>query len=97
LKSEKLMGKFQEIYDDPRWPAARQAAIIKTNGLCAICLAKKIYKPGKEVDHIQELTEENKTDWNIAFNPDNLQYVCTDCHNEKHDRSIGLQSFINPL
>ncbi|WP_412760916.1 HNH endonuclease [Paenibacillus validus] len=53
-------------------------------------------KKGKDVDHIIELTDDNKHDWNIAYNPDNLQYLCTDCHNHKHDRSNGLQIFLTP-
>ena len=90
------MGRFKEIYDDPQWEPARQEAIRRANGLCVTCFKRGIIKPGKEVDHIVELTEENKDDWYIAFNPNNLEYKCTDCHNEKHERSIGLQKFLIP-
>lgn len=91
------MARFPEVYADSRWPPARQAVIIRAKGLCEQCLKRKIYKSGREVDHIEELTEENKDDWNIAYNPDNLQYLCTDCHNNKHSRSIGIQDFITPV
>lgn len=90
------MAKFPEVYKNPQWNPARKECIRRANGLCEDCKSRGRIKPGKEVDHIIELTEENKDDWNIAFNPDNLQYLCSDCHNEKHDRSIGLQKFLTP-
>ncbi|RED54786.1 HNH endonuclease [Cohnella lupini] len=90
------MARHPEIYAAPEWERARQYVILQDNGLCRICKALGKVKSGKEVDHIIELTNENKHDWNIAYNPDNLQYLCTDCHNNKHERSIGLQNFIVP-
>ncbi|NJD02656.1 MAG: HNH endonuclease [Ruminiclostridium sp.] len=90
------MARFPEVYQDPQWEPARQECIRRANGLCQECMRKKKIKPGKEVDHIIELTEDNKTDWDIAYNPDNLQYLCTDHHNHKHNRSNGLQDFLIP-
>lgn len=90
------MARHSEIYGDPEWERVRRHVIARANGLCEFCKEKGRIKPGKEVDHIVELTDENKTDWYIAFNPENLQYLCSDCHNEKHDRSIGLQRFLTP-
>lgn len=90
------MARFPEVYRDPQWEPARQACISKALGLCEECKHKGKVKAGKEVDHIIELTEGNKNDWNIAYNPENLQYLCSDCHNHKHSRSIGLQNFLNP-
>jgi len=103
------MARFPEVYNDPRWEPARQAVIIRDKGLCQECRRKGIYKPcptgkngkkrksGIQVHHIIELTEENKTDWNIAFNPNNLEVRCDDCHQHQHGRSIGLQSFTQPV
>lgn len=90
------MARFPEIYASPEWERSRQYVIARANGLCECCKEKGRIKPGKEVDHIEELTEENKDDWYVAYNPDNLQYLCSDCHNNKHDRSIGLQKFLTP-
>lgn len=89
------MARFPEVYEKREWKKARKTVIQRANGLCERCFPKAI-KQGKEVDHIVELTEENKNDWNIAYNPDNLQLLCTDCHNDKHERSIGLQKFLAP-
>jgi 5-methylcytosine-specific restriction endonuclease McrA len=92
-----IMARHSEIYKDPQWEKVRQYVIARANGLCEMCKAKGIIKPGREVDHIVELTDGNKRDWDVAYNPDNLQLLCGDCHNDKHDRSIGLQKFIAPV
>lgn len=91
------MARHPEIYASSDWEPARQAAILKAEGRCEHCKRKGKVKPGKEVDHIIELTDDNKHDWNIAYNPDNLQYLCSDCHNHKHGRSIGLRDFVTPI
>ena len=67
------MARHPEIYKTKEWERARRFVIVRANGLCEQCRPK--VKPGKEVDHIIELTDENKHDWNIAYNPDNLQYL----------------------
>lgn len=90
------MARHAEIYQTSEWKKVRKFVIIRANGLCEECFAKDIIKKGKEVDHIEELTDENKSNWDIAYNPINLKLLCTDCHNHKHDRSIGLQNFITP-
>lgn len=90
------MARHPEIYATAEWSRVRRYVISRADGLCESCIRDKKVKPGKEVDHIIELTDNNKHDWNIAYNPENLQYLCSDCHNHKHDRSIGLQNFLFP-
>jgi len=90
------MARHPEIYKTKEWEQARTYVIVRANGMCELCRAKGKIAKGKEVDHIIELTEENKHDWNIAYNTDNLRLLCSDCHNDRHDRSIGLQKFLIP-
>ncbi len=90
------MARHPEIYAHPEWKKVRRFAVSRANGLCEACKKKGKVTKGREVDHIIELTDTNKHDWNIAYNPSNLQLLCPDCHNHKHDRSIGLQSFLSP-
>lgn len=90
------MARHPEIYASKEWQPARLFVIARANGLCEFCSKKGIVNPGKEVDHIEELTDENKHDWNIAYNPENLRLLCSSCHNHKHKRSNGLQDFIEP-
>ena len=91
------MARHSEIYKTAEWESVRSYVIVRANGLCEKCRGKGIIKPGKEVDHIIELTDANKHDWNIAYNSDNLRLVCNDCHQHKHGRSNGLQDFIKPI
>jgi 5-methylcytosine-specific restriction endonuclease McrA len=90
------MARHPEIYASSAWEKARRVCIVKADGLCEECRKKGRVRKGREVDHIIELTDENKKDWNIAYNPENLQLLCSDCHNHKHARSIGLQNFLIP-
>lgn len=91
------MARHPEIYATAEWRKARRYVIARDNGCCVLCTLLGLHKAGKEVDHIIELTDENKHDWNIAYNPINLRYLCTDCHNHKSGRSIGLQDFLVPV
>lgn len=90
------MARYRNIYKKPEWRKVRSIVIVRANGLCERCKRKGKIVKGKEVHHIKWLTDDNKDDWDIAYNPDNLILLCSDCHNEEHDRSIGLQRFINP-
>ena len=96
IHREKGMARHSEIYKDPEWESSRQYVISRADGLCENCRSRSIIRPGKEVDHIIELTDANKNDWDIAYNSENLMYLCSDCHNHKHERSIGLQNFTIP-
>lgn len=92
------MARFKEVYDDPRWEPARRYVIARDQGLCVICKARGLIRSGNQVDHIIELTEENKGDPDIAYNPDNLRTLCVDCHNLRHGRGDNeLKNFIEPL
>lgn len=91
-----VMARHSEIYKSKEWASVRAHVISKANGLCEKCKAKGKIKKGKEVHHKVWLTDDNKTDWDITYNPNNLIYLCSDCHNDEHDRSIGIQQFIIP-
>ena len=56
---------------------------------CAMC-GKVLLKPRDiQVDHINELTDDNFMDRMVSLNPDNVQILCIDCHNKKHERFQG--------
>jgi len=90
------MAQYPEVYKDKRWKPARKTVITRSNGLCERCKLKGKIKAGKIVHHKIWLNDDNKSDWNIAYNPKNLEYVCNDCHEDIHDRSTGLQKFLIP-
>lgn len=72
------------FYKSKAWKQCRAAYISKCGGLCEMCLAKGIYKPGYIVHHKIYLTEDNYKDPSIALNSENLIYVCEPCHNTIH-------------
>jgi len=87
------MARHPEIYASAEWRKVRRFVIARANGLCEECTKQGRIEAGKEVDHIIELSDDNKHDWNIAYNPDNLQLLCAACHNVKHGRCTGLHFF----
>jgi len=95
-EGNKSMARFPDVYASREWKQVRRYIISRAYGLCERCKRNGKVRAGKEVHHKIALTEENKTDWSIAFNPSNLELLCSDCHNDTHDRSIGLQAFTTP-
>lgn len=92
------MARYPEIYSKAQWRTARRAALVRDNGLCQECLKKGIVKPGTEVHHVTELSDDNKHDWNIAYNIDNLVTLCMECHSNIHNGvDTGLVNFIKPV
>ena len=92
------VARFPEVYQDPRWEPCRQYVLARDMGLCQWCKAKGLTRAGNEIDHIVELTAENKGDPNIAFNPNNCRTMCHDCHNARHGRNgSGLSEFLKPV
>ena len=74
-------SKLERFYRSDEWHLARAIKICNCNGLCEIC-----GKPGKEVHHKIHLTIYNVDDPMVSLNQDNLQLLCTDCHNKQHHR-----------
>lgn len=91
------MARFSQVYKSPEWEPARQFVIARAQGLCEECMRHGRIEAGKEVHHIVELTEENWRNWDIAYNPDNLELLCADCHNSQHGRCSGLSAFVEPV
>lgn len=75
LKHTTLAKKF---YKSIAWQKCRASYIQTVFGLCEHCS-----KPGYIVDHIEEINIDNIHDPNITLNHENLQYLCTSCHNKK--------------
>ena len=72
---------INRFYRSSAWLLARQQKIASCNGRCEMCGAI-----GEEVHHKIPLTADNINDVNITLNPDNLIYLCKDCHNKEHHR-----------
>ena len=72
------------FYKSAAWKNCRATYAAYRHGLCEICLARGIYKPGEIVHHKVHLTPENINDPTVTLSWDHLQLVCRDCHAELH-------------
>ena len=81
-------NKLRKFYKSDKWHSARHKVIARANGLCERC-----GKVGEEVHHKIYLTPTNVDDPSISTNPDNLIYLCKDCHNKEHERFSDKKEF----
>ena len=96
-RSSAMRRPWRRVYKTAEWQRVRELVIQRANGLCEECLRQGRIEAGEEVDHIVPLDETNWRDWGVAYNPDNLQLLCRDCHNVKHGRVSSLQQFVEPV
>lgn len=78
------------FYDSTEWKLFRERLIIDRTdpeeGIrCEQC-NKNIFNDKKELHHKIRLTDSNVNDYNISLNEDNIEILCTDCHNKEHNR-----------
>lgn len=69
----------KKFYNSAKWKRVRDYVITREHGLCSEC-----HRPGYIVHHIKPLTERTIRNPAIALNPNNLTYLCHDCHNRMH-------------
>ena len=74
----------RQFYSSAAWQSCRNEYIKSAHYLCEDCMKRGIYKPAKEVHHIEELTPENIHRPEIALSFDNLVALCKDCHKARH-------------
>ena len=74
---------MQWFYNSKHWKNVRIQYIMR-HPLCECCLKEF----SREVHHKIHLTPENVKDDKIAFGADNLEALCTECHNNKHNRFV---------
>lgn len=75
------------FYSHKKWIGVRDFIKRRDKMTCRICgdpiTGRYI------VDHIKEVNETNVHDWDIAYNPENLQLLCQSCHNGKTFSNLG--------
>ena len=67
------------FYKSTRWKKTRAAYARCEKHICERC-----GDVGKIVHHKTHLTDENFYDCEIAFDFENLELLCQDCHNKEH-------------
>ena len=79
------------IKNDPRWKAAKLACKERDDYRCVRCDSTE----DLSVDHILPLSEYPE----LAFELENLQTLCRDCHTDKNNEKMGelvRNTWINP-
>lgn len=69
------------FYSSKKWINLRNAIRERDMMTCQKCGDYQAER--YEVDHITELNWQNVDDWEVAYNPDNLQLLCHECHVRK--------------
>ena len=72
--------EIDKIYKSTRWQKVRKIVLIRDNYLCQVCLRHGLITSANTVHHKIKLRE----DLNKAFDLDNLESVCSSCHNKEH-------------
>jgi len=75
-----------KIYDTLKWRKLRLSKLIDSP-LCEMCLAKDIITVGVDIHHIISFlsTDDLNKRSDLAFDYNNLQTVCKNCHQKIHN------------
>ena len=82
-----------KLYKTKLWKETRKAVIERDKGICFFC--GKLITKRATVHHKEELDETNYTDFDIAFNMDNLVACHSYCHDEHHHRFGYKDTIVN--
>ncbi len=74
----------KEFYKSRAWIKCRNSFMASKNYLCERCGGLAVI-----VHHKKHITPANINDPNITLNWDNLQALCTECHNAVHGKGGG--------
>ena len=80
-----MYGSIKQFYGSTKWKTVRKAYIKSKQGLCERCLKKGLIVPAEEVHHKVRLTRDNINDDAVTTNFDNLEALCTECHEKEHE------------
>ena len=89
-KNKTYHERYNSFYQSAEWKALRESRFAFAEGLCEMCRKKGIVRAGREVHHIVEISQ----DWSKRLDFDNTILLCSDCHNEQHERISPLQKFL---
>jgi 5-methylcytosine-specific restriction protein A len=78
-EGESLKPWAEKFYKSKAWQDCREAFFISKHGLCERC-----GRPGLIVHHRIYLTPQNINDPNITLSFENLELLCSSCHNNEH-------------
>ena len=91
--SKELKPYQKAVYKCPNWKGVREQVIARDKGICYFC--GKLVTRRQTIHHKQEINEENFSDFNVAFNLDNLVLCHATCHDMHHHRFGYKSSIVN--
>lgn len=77
----------KQFYSSAAWQSCRNEYMKCAHYLCEDCMKRGIYRPAKEVHHIEELTPENIYRPEVSLSFDNLVALCKECHKARHNQN----------
>ena len=83
----------RQFYSSKAWQDCRNEYAKKVHHLCENCLRQGIYKPGEIVHHRIEISPLNIDKPEITLNQKNLELLCRECHQQKHNDKAGWQHY----
>lgn len=85
VEGNKMAREFaRQFYSSAAWQSCRNEYMKTAHYLCEDCLKRGIYRPAKEVHHVEELTPMNIHRPEISLSFDNLVALCKECHKARH-------------
>ena len=81
--------KYSKFYNSKGWRTLSKARLQGDGYRCVKC-----GKFASEVDHIKAI--QTPDGWELRLDYDNLQSLCLECHNEKHERFKRRMNYRRP-
>ncbi|AZV88280.1 endonuclease [Bacillus amyloliquefaciens] len=78
-------NELDKIYNTARWKRVRKVVLIRDGYLCCECRRRGLITEANTVHHIIALRD----DPSRAFDLDNLETICLECHNREHPERSG--------
>lgn len=78
-----IKSDYQKLYNCHRWVKLRKGFLLK-NPFCVICGRTGFVSKSTTVDHMVD----HKGDLTLFWDVDNMQALCTPCHNRKTRQTV---------
>ena len=76
-----------KFYNSKEWKDLRGQLIVAAKYTCQKCGKNLVLNPSRLVGHHKiKLDPQNILDVNISLNPQNIEIICKECHDEEHKR-----------
>ena len=83
----------EQFYKSSTWKNVQALVMRRDKALCVECLKNGIVTPASLVHHIKPITRQNIDDPTITLNMDNLEALCTKCHETIHKKVNQVRRF----